>query len=92
MAPLPPRGGGNGGEYPVNPFLYICPSPKRVSRQSPESHNIFFMNTPTKVEAKVATAQKSFRIERQNNFSMISTKPFVRDSRFVVMSARKSSV
>jgi hypothetical protein len=67
----PPEGEAAQGELPLDLFSLFLPSLKRISRQPHEGHRIF-MNASTGAEEKGYRSSK----KRQNNFSMISKKPF----------------
>jgi len=67
----PPEVEAAQGEHPLDPFSLFLPSLKRISRQPHEGHRIF-MNASTGAEEKGYRSSKKC----QNNFSMISKKPF----------------
>ena len=69
--PLSPQEGAAQGEHPLDPFSLFLPSLKRISHQLHEGHRIF-MNASTGAEEKGYRSSKKC----QNNFSMISKKPF----------------
>ena len=68
VPPLSPSGGGSPRGTPLDPFSPFLPSLKRVSRQPPEDHHIFY-SCLNGGRGKGCRSPK----ERQNNVPMIST-------------------
>jgi hypothetical protein len=66
----PPEGEAACGEHPLDPISPSLPSLKRISRQPPKGHSIFY-GCHSGGGGKDCRSPKG----RQNNFPMISPKP-----------------